>query len=350
MPKIIKKNTDPKFYRPFLWFLIIMSIVLIFYLFRPFLIEIIIAAILASVFFNFYEKLTKKLLKKKYLAALLMCFLLFLFIIIPTISLIIYTANQAPGAYKSVVEFLSEVDLSVEEGVFSILNISVDLEETVKVFILDSAKEISNWLVSGVTIILRETTNFIISLLIIIITMFFFFVNGREIVSQLIYWSPLPNHYDLEIIKKFRQISYNTVFSLFAAAFVQGSLSALGLLVVGWPFVFTFIISAVLSIIPYMLGLFFIPIIIYLLLDGQIWRAIFITIWNLIIVVNLDELVRAYIIKGKSEVNMIFMVFALLGGIVLFGFWGIFIGPIILALAFAILHIYQLEYKKHLEN
>ncbi len=350
MSDLIKKNTNTKFYRPFLLALIIVSIIVIFYLFRPFLIEIIIASILVSVFFSLYEKLSKKLWGKKYLAALLMCFLLFLFIIIPTISLIMYTANQTPGAYRGVVEFLSEVNLSEEGGLFSILNISPDIEETIKAFIVDSAKGISDWLVSGLTIILRETTNFIISLLVIIITMFFFFVNGREIVSQLIYWSPLPNHYDLEIIKKFRQISYNTVFSLFAAAIVQGSLSALGLLVVGWPFVFTFIISAVLSIIPYMLGIFFIPIIIYLLLDGQIWQAIFITIWNLIIVVNLDELVRAYIIKGKSEVNMIFMVFALLGGISLFGFWGIFIGPIILALAMAILHIYQLEFRKHLEK
>ncbi len=347
--KTINKKSDPKFYRPFLWFLIILSLVLFFYLFRPFLVEIVIAGILASVFFSFYEKFTKFLWNKKALAALIMCVLLFLFIITPTITLIGYGATQAPMAFREVNNFITQSDF-FQSDFFESFELISGVEISIKELLFDASKNISEWLVSATTIFLKGTTNFIVSLLIIFLMMFFFFINGRKIVAQLIYWSPLPNKYDMQIVEKFKKISYNTVFSLFVAAIVQGTLSALGLLVIGWPFILTFMISAVLSIIPYMLGLFFIPIIIYLVLDGQVWQAIFITIWNLIIVVNLDELVRAYIIKGKSEINMIFMVFALLGGISLFGFWGIFIGPIILALAVAILQIYKLEYQKNLEK
>jgi predicted PurR-regulated permease PerM len=349
MFKKINKKSDPKFYRPFLWFLIIVSLILVFYLFRPFLVEIIIAASLASVFFSFYEKLKKRLWNKKYLAAFLMCLSLFIFIITPSIALVAYAAKQAPDAYRNVSQFLSEAEL-VPSFLLERFNITLEAEEAIKGFVMDSTKKVSDWLVSSTTMFLIGTTNFVISLLIIIITMFFFFVNGHEIVNKLILWSPLPNKYDLEIADKFRKISYNTIFSLFVAAIVQGTLSALGLLVVGWPFLLSFVISAFLSIIPYMLALFFIPIIIYLFLDGQIWQAIFVTIWNLIIVVNVDELIRAYIIKGKTQVNMIFMVFALLGGISLFGFWGVFIGPIILALALSVFYIYELEFKKHLDK
>lgn len=345
----IEKKSDPKFYRPFLWLLIILSLVLFFYLFRPFLVEIIIAAILASVFFSFYEKLSKFLWNKKSLAAFLMCLLLFLFIITPTITIIAYGASQAPNAFREINSFIAQSEF-FQSDFFESFELISGVEISIKELLVDANKNISQWLVSGTTIFLKGTTNFIISLLIIFLTMFFFFINGRSVVSQLIHWSPLPNKYDMQIVDKFRKISYNTVFSLFVAAIVQGSLSALGLLVIGWPFLLTFIISAILSIIPYMLGIFFIPIIIYLFLNGQIGEAIFITIWNLIIVVNLDEFVRAYIIKGKSEINMIFMVFALLGGISLFGFWGIFIGPIILALAVAIIQIYKLEYQTKLDK
>ncbi len=348
MTKEIKKS-DPRFYRPFLWLLIILSLVLFYYLFKPFLIEIFIAGILASVFFVFYEKLTKLLWNKKSLSAVLMCLALFLFIITPITLMIIYGASQAPSAFRDVNNFINQSEF-FQSDFFESFELIANVEINIKQLLIDASKNINEWLVSATTIFLKGTTNFIVSLLIIFLTMYFFFVNGRKIVAQLIYWSPLPNQYDIQIVNKFKQISYNAVFSLFVAAIVQGTLSALGLLVVGWPFLLTFIISAVLSIIPYMLGFFFIPIIIYLLIEGQIWQAIFITIWNLIIVVNLDELVRAYIIKGKSEINMIFMVFALLGGISLFGFWGIFIGPIILALAVAVIQIYQLEYKKSLEN
>lgn len=347
--KTIKKKSDPKFYRPFLWFLIIAALVLFFYLFRPFLVEIVIAAIIASVFFSFYERIAKFLWNKKHLASVLLCLILLFFIIVPISALVVYTASQAPRAYQEVVVFINESEL-LQSDFFQSMEIIPGVEINLNEILVDAGKNISDWLVSGTTIFLRGTTNFIVSLLIIFLTMYFFFVNGRQIVSQLIYWSPLPNKYDLQIVEKFKKISYNTVFSLFVAAIVQGTLSALGLLVIGWPFVFTFVISAILSIIPYMLGLFFIPIIIYLLLDGQVWQAIFVTIWNLIIVVNLDELVRAYIIKGKSEINMVFLIFSLLGGITLFGFWGIFIGPIILALAVSIIQIYQLEYRSSLEK
>ena len=347
--KIINKKSDPKFYRPFLWILIVLSLVVLYFLFRPFLVEIIIAASLSSVFFGFYEKTKKIIFGKKYISALLMCLALLFIIIIPTILLVAYAASKAPEAYSTVNQILSDTNIS-EAALLERFNISVEYEENVKDFIADSSLMLTEWIISSTTIFIKGTTNFLISLFIILITMFFFFVNGKEIVRKLIFWSPLPNKYDIEIANKFRRISYNTVFSLFAAAVVQGTLSALGLLVVGWPFLFTFIISAFLSIIPYMLGLFFVPIIIYLLIDGQIWQAVFITVWNLIIVVNLDELVRAYIIKGKEEVNMMIMVFALLGGIFLFGFWGVFIGPIILALALSVIHIYELEFSKQLDK
>jgi predicted PurR-regulated permease PerM len=346
--KTIDKKSDPKFYRPFLWLLIILSVVLFFYLFQPFLVEIIIAAILASVFFPFYERVSRFLWNKKSLAAVLMCLFLFLFIITPAIAIIAYGASQAPSAFKEVNNFIAQSEF-FQSDFFESFELIANVEINIKQLLVDATKNISQWMVSATTIFLKGTTDFIISLLIIFLTMFFFFVNGRSVVSQIIYWSPLPNKYDLQIVEKFKKISYNTVFSLFVAAIVQGTLSALGLLVIGWPFLLSFIISAILSIIPYMLGLFFVPIIIYLFIDGQIWQAILVTVWNLIIVVNLDEFVRAYIIKGKSEINMIFMVFALLGGISLFGFWGIFIGPIILALAVAIIQIYKLEYQKKLE-
>ncbi len=345
----INKKTDPRFYRPFLWFLIIAAIVLVFLLFRPFLAEIIIAAILASVVYNLYDKLRIKLWKKKYLAAFLICLALLLIVIIPLVTLISYGAKEAPQAYRTLSTTISQIDLS-GDGILSHFNIIEENEEAIKGFILDTTKKITDWSVSGATVFVKNTTSFLISLLIVIITTFFFLVNGKQIVKQLIFWSPLPNKYDLALVETFRSVSYNNLLSLGVAALVQGLLSALGFLVIGWPFFFIFIISAFLSIIPYMLGLFYIPIIIYLLASGHIWQGIFVIIWNLIIVVNIDELIRAYIVKGKSKINTAFVLFAILGGISLFGFWGIFIGPMVLALVITIFHIYELEFAGHLDK
>lgn len=346
---IFRKNKQADFYRPFLLVLIAISVILVFYLFKPFLAEIIIAAILASVFYKWYQYLVKKLWKKKYLAAFLISFGLLLLIIVPSVNLLIYGAKQAPIAYQTLNELVLDLDLS-EAWILEKIGIGPENETMIKNFILDTTRSISDWLVSGATIFVKNTTNFLISLIIVLVTTFFFLIKGEKIVKQLSFWSPLPNKYDEVLVNTFRTVSYNNLLALFVAAIVQGSLSALGFVVIGWPFLFVFIISAFLSIIPYMLGLFFIPIIFYLLASGQIWQALVIIIWNLIIVVNLDAFVRAYIVKGKSQINMIFVVFAIIGGISIFGFWGIFIGPLVLSLVVAILHIYELEFAKQLEK
>jgi len=49
-------------------------------------------------------------------------------------------------------------------------------------------------------------------------------------------------------------------------------------------------------------------------------------------------------------VNPIFVVFSILGGIVLFGFWGVVLGPLIIAIAVTIFHIYELEFCEALDG
>jgi predicted PurR-regulated permease PerM len=55
-------------------------------------------------------------------------------------------------------------------------------------------------------------------------------------------------------------------------------------------------------------------------------------------------------IKGESSVHPIFIIFSILGGISLFGFWGVIFGPLIISIAVTILHIYELEYETVLEK
>lgn len=339
------------FYKPFLIFLVLLSVAALFFLFRPFLVEIIIAAVLVSVFYKLYEKLTKVFWNKKYLASFISCLILLLVILIPMSNLIVYASKKASVAYAGVESFLNNSgDLH-----FSILEkFGFDNEhyrEVATNFVNDVAKNINDWLVSGAALILKGTSKFIISLALIVFTMFFFFVEGKDMAKKLILWSPLPNKYDLEIVNKFRRISKTILISVFVTALFQGIVGGIGFLIIGWPFVFVFVIMALLSLIPYIgSAIFYIPATFYLIFTGQIWQGVFILAWCWLIVGNIDEIIKAYLIKDKNEVNPIFIVFSILGGISIFGFWGVVIGPIIIALAITIFHIYELEYDGSLEK
>ncbi|MBD3248234.1 AI-2E family transporter, partial [Candidatus Falkowbacteria bacterium] len=268
-------NNKPFIFRAFFIALIIGVLVACYFVFKPFLVEILIATILVTIFYKPYEWLTKKLWNKRALAAFVMCLLVVLIIIIPLTNLIIYGAQRSVTAYYDMVEFLRESDVSrlLEKNfLFEKANLVGISGEKVEDLIADIARKASDWLVGGATSLVKGTTSFLISLVLIIFTMFFFFMDGKKMLERLMYWTPLPNKYDREIFKKFKDVSYSTFMSTFAVAIAQGVLGAAGFIIVGLPAFFVGIAIAFLSILPYVGSvLVTVPAGIYLLFMGNIW-------------------------------------------------------------------------------
>ncbi|MDD5031787.1 MAG: AI-2E family transporter [Patescibacteria group bacterium] len=339
--------------RIFLIALIIFVVIACYLVFRPFLVEILAAAILVSIFYTPYEWLVEKFRNRRNLASLVMCLLIILIVIIPAINLIIYTAQRSVLAYSDTINFLNKTDLdgTIKNSILEKANLLGLDSNDLKVFVADIAKKSSNWLVSGATTLLKGTTSFIISLIIIIFTMFFFFVDGRRMLERIMQLTPLPNKYDREIFKKFRDVSYSTMISTFVVAIAQGAVGAVGFMIVGLPAFFAGLLMGFFSLLPYVGAAFiWFPLAVYLLFVGKIWQGIFLLAWGVLVISVVDNLIRAYIIRGKAQVHPIFIILSILGGISLFGFWGVFLGPLVISIAITIFHIYELEYGGALEK
>ena len=347
----MKDNTFSKY---FLIFLVILASVACLFLFRPFLIEIVIAAVLTSVFYSPFLKLSKALKGRRKISALIMCISLLIVIIIPISGIIVFFSKKAPAAYSETVIFLNQIN--GEEGVlagelFKKVDF-IDFENNeVKDVILSITKNISEWIAKGATFIVKGTTGFLISLVLILLAMFFFFIDGEKMLNKLKIWSPLPNKYDIEIFNKFREISYTAIISTFVTAGIQGLVGAIGFLIAGVPAFYPGLFIAIFSLIPYIGSmLVYIPIGLFLIFSGQIFQGVFIISWGALIIGNTDNLIRAYILHSRAKISPIFLIFSLTGGLILFGFWGLILGPLILSLVITIFHIYELEYDGDLEK
>ena len=337
--------------KPFLLALVAVVLIGCYLIFRPFLTEIFVAAILASVFYTPYLRFSAFLKGKNNLAAVLMCLLLLVIIILPTVKMMAYAGEKSVTAYNATVEFFNGHDANdilktdfFNRGYLRYLNLSsYDLHnETLQNTLLEVLKQSSNWLLDGATIALRGTTDFVISLTLIIIAMFFFFVDGKNMLARLMYLSPLPDKYDREIFRKFRAVSYTTFISTFVAA--------IGFAIVGFPAFLAGVLVALLSLLPYIgAALFYIPIGLYYILTGDIWQGVFILVWGLTVISTIDNVIRTYMVKGQAEINPIFVLFSILGGIILFGFWGVILGPLVVALAVTVFHIYEMEFCEALD-
>jgi predicted PurR-regulated permease PerM len=339
--------------KPFLIILVVLVLVACYLVFKPYLPEILIAAVLVSIFYGLYEKLVRFLKGRRNIAAGIMCFFLVLVIIIPIVNLIIYSGQQSVQAYQNTAQFLNENDIEtvLEDSYLSQLNVFGFDPASIEQFVTDTLKRSSNWLVDGATTLIAETTKFIFSLFMIILTMFFFFVDGKNMLKKLMCWSPLKNNYDMEIFRKFRAVSYTVFVSTFITAAAQGVIGAIGFIIIGLPAFFAGILMGFLSLLPYIGSAFiYVPVGVYLLLIGEVWKGIFLLAWGAIVIGNTDNILRGYMIKGKAQVNPIFIIFSILGGITLFGLWGVIIGPVIISIAVTVLHIYELEYANSLDK
>jgi predicted PurR-regulated permease PerM len=343
--------------KPFLIALVLITLVACYFVFQPFLTIIVIAAILATIFYKPYEKLVNFLKGRQNLAALLMCLMLVILIIIPTVKGIIYTADKSVQAYTETVEYFKNHNFSdiLQAPFFAKLHLDgINFDQynndVFKNVLLDFLQKSSNWMISGATSVLMETTNFIISLTMIILTMFFFFIDGKKMLNSVMYLLPLKDNYNKEIFNKFREISYTTMVSTFVVAIAQGMVGAIGFAFVGFPAFLAGVLVALLSLLPYVGSMiFYVPVGLYYLIMGQTWQGIFILLWGFLIIGTIDNIIRAWMLKDKAQINPIFIVFSVLGGIVLFGFWGVVLGPLVVAITATILHIYSLEFASELD-
>lgn len=349
-----------KLTKPFILILVVLVLAGCYLVFRPFLTEIIVAAVMASVFYTPFLHFSKFLKGRRNLAAILMCLLLLVIVILPAVKLMIYAGEKSVVAYSAAVEFFNDHSMNdifktelFQRGALRYLNFDgIVHNESIKNAFLNTLQASSNWLLSGATFALKETTNFVISLILIIIAMFFFFIDGKKMMIKLMYLSPLQNKYDKELFRKFRTISRTTFISTFVVAIVQGIVGAAGFAIVGFPVFLAGVLVTLLSLIPYVGSMiFYVPVGLFYLLTGQIWEGIFILLWGFLVIGTIDNIIRTYMIsKEEAEINPIFVFFSILGGIVLFGFWGVIIGPLLVALAVTVLHIYELEFCESLEG
>ncbi len=349
-----------KLTKPFILILVVLVLAGCFLVFRPFLTEIIVAAIMASVFYTPFIRFSEFLGGRRNLAGILMCLLLLVIIILPTVQLMIYASEKSVVVYNMTVDFFDGHTLNdffktefFQHGFLRNLNLgNIDFKsETVKDALLATLKESSNWLLTGATFAVKETTSFAVSLFLIVLTMFFFFVDGKKMLGKLMLLSPMPNKYDQELFRKFRVISRATFISTFVAALGQGLVGAIGFAIVGFPPFLAGIMIAVLSLLPYIGSMiFYVPVGLFYLLTGAVWQGIFVLLWGFLIIGTIDNVIRTYMVKDEAEISPIFVFFSILGGIIFFGFWGVILGPLLVALAVTIVHIYELEFCESLDG
>lgn len=172
-----------------------------------------------------------------------------------------------------------------------------------------------------------------------ILILFFFYRDGESVAGHFIMViQKLAGEQTQRILQIIRSSLRAVVYGILGTALVQALASLLGLLIAGVPYPFALgMLSFFLSIIPAAMNFLWIPIAAWLMMEGEAGWAIFIILWFVLFVGTIDNWLRPILISREVELPFILIMFGIFGGLLAFGFIGLFLGPTLLATGFALI-------------
>lgn len=128
------------------------------------------------------------------------------------------------------------------------------------------------------------------------------------------------------------------VNGVIGTAAAQAVLALIGFLIAGVPGALVLgLATFLLSLIPMGPPLIWIPATAWLAWKGDYGLAIFLGIWGTLIISGVDNVLKPYLISRGGNLPLVIVLLGVFGGLIAFGFIGLFIGPTLLALAYSLL-------------
>ena len=323
-----------------------------------FYIPLLLAATFTALFYPLYRYFLVIFKGQKPLSSFACCFIFLIGLLIPLGLIINIMIHQAFTLYTSAEPIVRDLmEKGSQSAIYSgladlpafkwITNLKFNWEAILQ--------DLANRLTSIASFLLNKTSSGIFglfaNLFVMLFTMFYFFMDGEKILNRLRYLSPVRMEYQTIILDRFLLISRATIIGTILIGIIQGSFGAVTLLIFGikswllWGF-----IMIVFAIIP-MAGtwIILIPAGIIQIIFGNIWQGVGIILTSIIVVSNIDNLLRPRIVGQGAKMNDLLIFFSTLGGLSLFGVTGFIIGPIIASFFITMIDIYELEFQSNKE-
>ena len=316
------------------FFVVLLSAI---YLVKPYITTIISAVLLTYIFYPLYNKI-KIGVRSENLASFLTTLIIVLIIFIPLIFAANALINQSIDFFYKV----KEIDVTTFESFLSrYFNGHIDVQE--------SFKDILNKVALSIA---KETSDFVVALprrilqfFAMIFMMFYMFKEGPSIIERIEGHIPIKESHKKHIAKKFSGVVYASLYGLVLTAFIQGTVGAIGLWIFGVPSPILWgLIMIILSMLPFVGASFvWLPASLYKIFTNDTFSGIGLLLYGLLIVSTIDNIIRPKIVGAKGKIHPVLVLLGVLGGIPVFGFLGIILGPLILAIFNVFLEIYILE-------
>lgn len=167
---------------------------------------------------------------------------------------------------------------------------------------------------------------------------FFFYRDGERMMRVLMRaltkaMGPVAD----EVMSTVANTTISVAYGLIGTALAQGIAAAIGFMLAGVPAALllgaaTFVLSLAPMGPPIVWG----GAAIWLYWHGSTGWAIFMVLWGVLVVSMIDNFLKPYLISRGSSMPFVLVLLGVLGGVIAFGFTGLFLGPVLLAVGLSL--------------
>ena len=333
----------------------VLAVVFTAYFLRRFFVLIVVAAVAAYLFTPLFNRLQRRFSRG---ASALLTLLSALAIVIIPLSLLVFLAVvQITRMVESVAQWMRRTDTgALGDRVLDLVNNAlarvpfVDTRltpESLQRAITVVAQRAGEWLLNALQGALGGVTGAVTAAIIFLYVFVSLLTNGEKVQTLIRKLNPLGESVTDLYLAKMGAMVRGTVGGQFVIALFQGVAGAASIYIGGFHrgfFIFAIILTA-LSIIPLGSGIITIPFGIGMAVFGNVIGGIFVVLFHLIAVTNIDNFLRPILVPREARMDPALMLLAVFAGIGMFGFFGIVIGPVLMIIVVTTISVYLAVYK-----
>ena len=218
-------------------------------------------------------------------------------------------------------------------------------EEAAVVRVTSSVGDVASFTASRAGGLVAGALSVLFGLLITLFVLFFLLRDAQTFAATLRRLLPFGPAQSTRLVVLTRDLVSASVRATVAIATIQGLVGGVGFAVLGiegaavWG-----LMMGILSFLP-LVGatLVWLPAAVWLLLSGSVGKGVALLALGLVVLGNVDNVVRPLVLSGTARMNTLVMLVSLMGGVSAFGFIGIVLGPLVAAVVTALVESYGAE-------
>lgn len=314
----------------------------------PFIPALLFAAVVCSATWPLYVRLRKALWGRPALAAMTMTLLLIVLVIGPTVLLAINLADSVTALVETGKAMLTGGPIKSPAWVQDIPVVGELLADYWQRLASSGDSLATQWkgLLEPARNLLvgtgRAAGEGLLQLALASFIGFFFYRDGEALMLAMRKaLDKLAGGLGNELLETIDNTVTGVIHGIFGTALAQALVALAGFLIAGVPAPFLLAVATFfLSILPIGPPLVWGGATVWLLYAGHMGWAVFMAVWGFAAISTIDNLVKPYLISRSSNLPLLLIVLGVFGGVIAFGFIGLFIGPPVLAIGLTLVQLW----------